>query len=159
MSSPTRSGLRSAQHAHRAFAAIITALLLVPTLAGCGDQPTDGRAPTSEADWELRWKACLREEGYDTGDDSNVLVTPEKQEAFDAAARPCSDRLGPAPGSEEAPSDEEQLQEALDVTTCLREHGYDVRDPKPHEPPEFPTDLSDDALQECFQMPDEVSLG
>ena len=147
-------------------------LLIVPfllTLAACAvtpqpDSPDPGDTQIADAkQWALDYAACMREHGIDM-EDPNANggsiglgpedETPERQAATEA----CLEELGPSPagggsqGSDGGPSIEEMRDELLALADCLRDLGYDVKDPAPGEGIAMPADLTEEAIEQCAEF-------
>jgi len=142
-------------------------LLLALSLAACSTTPPTGTPEpegTRAADgrqWALDFAACMREHGIDMEDpDPNggsvaqrpADETPERQEATAA----CLEKLGPSPvrdggGSKGAggPSAEEMHEQLLAMAKCLRDLGYDVKDPAKGSGLGIPEGITEEDLEKC----------
>ena len=119
---------------------VICALGMV---AGCGGKDSadaaasTGNAAQSAEDYNIKFAQCLRDAGFnvsDPSDDKDVRNEDAGGDAaaFNEAAEKCREKLGTPPGaSTQGPDDPEILKSSIALAECLRNDGYDVKDPEP----------------------------
>ena len=126
------------------LAAVAGAVCALGMVAACGggksadaaDAPTTSAADASQ-DYNLRFNQCLRDAGFNVSDsDSDKDIRTQDvggdAAAFNTAVEECEKKLGTPPGaSTQGPDDPEILQSSIALAECLRNDGYDVKDPEP----------------------------
>lgn len=135
-----------------------------PSSSGAPDV-SDSKGPDSSASqnqtadqafdaWRLELAQCMRDEGFDMPDgtdESATLSIPEGQEAaWNTASEKCRTKVGPAPSRDGRSADQVQ-QDALKLAQCIRDEGYDYKDP---EPGEGARAVRDDIPMEVFEKCD-----
>jgi hypothetical protein len=159
-------------------AARIAALLAIPFLVGSltacgsgssGSESTSKTSPTVQSfeDWQLAFASCMRDEGVDLpdpgkdGSGAAISLGDADPEAFTAASKTCTDKLGapPAPSSGDVPVSD-RFDDQLTMAECFREHGIDVPDPVKGEAMNIPSDIPEDVLDACgLDLSNGSSLG
>ena len=119
---------------------VICALGMV---AGCGGKDSadaaasTGNAAQSAEDYNIKFAQCLRDAGFNVSDPSDDKDVRNEDAGGDAAAfntavEECEKKLGTPPGaSTQGPDDPEILKSSIALAECLRNDGYDVKDPEP----------------------------
>ena len=146
----------------RALAVI--AITLAAALSACGSTGSSSssasgtKSPSSSAsnaasnDPNLVFAQCMREKGFDVPDTG---LTPEQANdhspAFDSAVNECMTKVGPLTGEDSVANDPAARETMVKAAQCLREAGYDVKDPKPGEGINV-KDIPEDTLNKCFQQ-------
>lgn len=160
-------------------------LLLVAAmlLTGCAGTPSTGDSAadtdtTANAtdqqkmdDWNRDMASCYQKAGFDVSVMNGVLAfgaDVTSAAGFEEATTKCTDEVGTPPGGVGV-SNEEALKQDLAISTCLREAGYDVPDPKPEDyekggSPQFlggydVSKISQEDLSTCFEKSGAGSLG
>lgn len=154
---------RSTRRAHLGAALAVPVLLL--SLAACApasksaggstspDKSTAGSFEDKRFDWELKVTQCLRDEGIEITDPDKEKGVGEfvQDDAFTAAFKVCSEKIGDPPLPENRASDEEMFQESLKATKCLRENGVDIADPPPEGGVHLPdVEIPESVLEKCL---------
>ena len=145
----------------RALAVI--ALTLAAALSACGS--TDSSASSSSTkspsagsnaasnDPNLVFAQCMRDKGFDVPD---AGLTPDQAKdhnpAFDAAIGGCMTKVSGMTGEDNVANDPAAREAMVKAAQCLREAGYDVKDPQAGEGISV-TDIPEDVLNKCFQQP------
>ena len=128
----------------RMFAAAASVVCALGMVAACGggksadaaDASTSSTADAAQ-DYNLKFNQCLRDAGFnvsDSADDKDVRTQDVGGDAaaFNTAVEECEKKLGTPPGaSTQGPDDPEILQSSIALAECLRNDGYDVKDPEP----------------------------
>lgn len=120
-----------------------------------------GSAPSAQGenadqkftDWQVKYAQCMREEGIDmpdpSGDGSMTLdLGATDAESYEKASGTCMSKVG-APPSRDGRSAEQVQSEGLKVAQCLRDAGYDYKDPEPGAAQEIRDDIPKDAFEKC----------
>ncbi len=144
----------------RALAVI--ALTLAAALSACGS--TDSSASSSSTkspsagsnaasnDPNLVFAQCMRDKGFDVPDTG---LTPDQAKdhnpAFDAAINECMTKVSGMTGEDNVANDPAAREAMVKAAQCLREAGYDVKDPQAGEGISV-TDIPEDVLNKCFQQ-------
>lgn len=145
----------------------LSALLIAPALllafTACSSVP-GGSAPggstpspssMSSSDWRVAFAGCMRDQGIDMtdpGGGGGVTISGSNQDALQAAAQKCQDKLGPMPPLSQAEQDAQNAElqkQLLAAAKCLRDNGVDVADPKPGETLKVPDATPQDVLDKC----------
>ena len=145
------------------FAAAASLGCALGMVAACGggksaDAAGASASTTADAaqDYNLRFNQCLRDAGFNVSDsDSDKDIRTQDvggdAAAFNTAVEECEKKLGTPPGaSTQGPDDPEILQSSIALAECLRNDGYDVKDPEPGKG--LSLDLGtipDSAIQKC----------
>ncbi|MFC3996007.1 hypothetical protein ACFOVU_08780 [Nocardiopsis sediminis] len=100
---------------------------------GSGDAAGEPAGADSSASFDeafQEYAQCMRDNGVDMEDPVPGEARPalEMNETTEAALEECEDLV---PVDENAPSEEERHEQAVETAECLREHGIDVPDPEP----------------------------
>ena len=128
----------------RMFAAAASVVCALGMVAACGggksaDAAGASASTTADAaqDYNLKFNQCLRDAGFNVSDsDSDKDIRTQDvggdAAAFNTAVEECEKKLGTPPGaSTQGPDDPEILQSSIALAECLRNDGYDVKDPEP----------------------------
>jgi hypothetical protein len=151
-------------HARRR--AVLAALLAagLVSLPACGAderEPASGTKPAnqvSERDfssardaYDLELAGCLREKGLDVKDPQPGQGIQESSPEINAAASKCMAELGDPPSVALSKADEAEMRKVqLEQAACLRDKGYDVKDPSPQEALTVPEDATQEDVDACF---------
>ena len=145
----------------RALAVI--AITLAAALSACGStgsssssasSPSSSKSPASaaEGDANLLVAQCMREKGFDVPDTG---LTPDQlndhNPAFDAAINECMAKMPGIAGDDNIANDPAAREAMVKAAQCLREAGYDVKDPQAGEGISV-KDIPEDVLNKCFQQ-------
>ncbi|WP_314140123.1 hypothetical protein [uncultured Plantibacter sp.] len=165
---------RSVRRPAGRLAALIAIPLLIGSLAACasgspGSEPGSKTPSTVQSfeDWQLAFASCMRDEGVDMpdpgkdGSGAAISLGDADAEAFTAASKTCTDKLGapPAPAGGDVPVSD-RFEEQLQMAECFRENGIDVPDPVKGEAMNIPSDVPEDVLDACgLDMSNGSSLG
>ena len=144
----------------RALAVI--ALTLAAALSACGS--TDSSASSSSTkspsagsnaasnDPNLVFAQCMRDKGFDVPDTG---LTPDQlndhNPAFDSALNECMMKVSGMTGEDNVANDPAAREAMVKAAQCLREAGYDVKDPQAGEGISV-KDIPEDVLNKCFQQ-------
>lgn len=120
----------------------VLAMLFFAGCASTGSQPDDSgggsEAPGASyeqdhSQWQSKFDACLRDEGIDVTSQDGALpsINDYPAEVFEAAVATCADRVGDAPVNPDVPSTAEFNEQQLKFAQCMRDAGYDWKDPEP----------------------------
>lgn len=156
------------------LAALIAIPMLVGSLAACASgspgSESASKTPSSTQsfeDWQLAFASCMRDEGVDMpdpdkdGSGAAISLGDADPEAFTAASKTCTDKLGapPAPAGGDVPVSD-RFDDQLRMAECFRENGIDVPDPVKGEAMSIPSDVPEDVLDTCgLDMSNGGSLG
>lgn len=145
----------------RALAVI--AITLAAALSACG---SNGSSPSSAStkspsaaatnaasnDPNLVFAQCMRDKGFDVPDTG---LTPDQAKdhdpAFDAAINECMTKVSGMTGEDNVANDPAAREAMVKAAQCLREAGYDVKDPQAGEGISV-KDIPEDVLNKCFQQ-------
>ena len=145
----------------RALAVI--AITLAAALSACG---SNGSSPSSAStkspsaaatnaasdDANLVFAQCMRDKGFDVPDTG---LTPDQAKdhdpAFDAAINECMTKVSGMTGEDNVANDPAAREAMVKAAQCLREAGYDVKDPQAGEGISV-KDIPEDVLNKCFQQ-------
>jgi len=145
----------------RALAVI--AITLAAALSACGStgsssssasSPSSSKSPASaaEGDANLLFAQSMREKGFDVPDTG---LTPDQlndhNPAFDAAINECMAKMPGIAGDDNIANDPAAREAMVKAAQCLREAGYDVKDPQAGEGISV-KDIPEDVLNKCFQQ-------
>ena len=147
----------------RALAVI--AITLAAALSACGSTGSTGssassaKSPSSAAtnaasnDPNLVFAQCMREKGFDVPDTG---LTPEQikdnSDAFNSAHNECMTKVSGLTGDDDLTTDPNGREALVKGAQCLRDLGYDVKDPEPGKGVNI-QDIPQDALNKCFGNP------
>ena len=140
----------------------VIALTLAAALSACGS--TDSSASSSSTkspsagsnaasnDPNLVFAQCMRDKGFDVPDTG---LTPDQlndhNPAFDSALNECMMKVAGMTGEDNIANDPAAREAMVKAAQCLREAGYDVKDPQAGEGISV-KDIPEDVLNKCFQQ-------
>ena len=145
----------------RALAVI--AITLAAALSACGSTGSSSssestKSPSAAAtnaasnDPNLVFAQCMREKGFDVPDTG---LTPENlkdtSDAFNNALNECMVKVSGMTGEDNVANDPAAREAMVKAAQCLREAGYDVKDPQAGEGISV-KDIPEDVLNKCFQQ-------
>ena len=100
----------------------------------------------------LVFAQCMREKGFDVPDTG---LTPDQlndhDPAFDSALNECMVKVSGMTGEDNVANDPAAREAMVKAAQCLREAGYDVKDPQAGEGISV-KDIPEDVLNKCFQQ-------
>lgn len=145
----------------RALAVI--AVTLATVLSACGStgsstssaSSTESQSATAtnaaSNDPNLLFAQCMRDKGFDVPDTG---LTPDQlndhSTAFDSALNECMMKVSGLTGEDNIANDPAARESMVKAAQCLREAGYDVKDPQAGEGISV-KDIPEDVLNQCFQ--------
>jgi hypothetical protein len=165
--------MSSTPHLPRTRVALAAFACLAGLLAGCGNAsessgtPNNSMASVSDSDsdsagtagqkyteWEVKFRSCLSDKGFELPKEPGKIDFGDRQEAYEVARDACLSKIGRPPaasGDQPAMSGEEAKEKELKTLQCLRDHGYNVKDPAPGQAAqvEVPDGVSQDGLKDC----------
>ena len=143
----------------------VIASTLAAALSACGSTGSTGssasstKSPSSAAtnaasnDPNLVFAQCMREKGFDVPDTG---LTPEQikdnSDAFNSALNECMTKVSGLTGDDDLAKDPNGREALVKGAQCLRDLGYDVKDPEPGKGVNI-QDIPQDALNKCFGNP------
>lgn len=143
----------------RALAVI--ALTLAAALSACGTTDSSSSPSTKSPsagsnaasnDPNLVFAQCMREKGFDVPDTG---LTPDQlndtSDAFNNALNECMMKVSGMTGEDNIANDPAAREAMVKAAQCLREAGYDVKDPQAGEGISV-KDIPEDVLNKCFQQ-------
>ncbi len=145
----------------RALAVI--AITLAAALSACGStssstSSSSTKSPSAAAtnaasnDPNLVFAQCMRDKGFDVPDTG---LTPDQANdhstAFDSAINECMTKVSGMTGEDNIANDPAAREVMVKAAQCLREAGYDVKDPQAGEGISV-KDIPEDVLNKCFQQ-------
>ena len=145
----------------RALAVI--AITLAAALSACGStgsspssastkSPSAAATNAASNDPNLVFAQCMRDKGFDVPDTG---LTPDQAKdhdpAFDAAINECMMKVSGITGEDNVANDPAAREAMVKAAQCLREAGYDVKDPQAGEGISV-KDIPEDVLNKCFQQ-------
>ena len=145
----------------RALAVI--AITLAAALSACGStgsspssastkSPSAAATNAASNDPNLVFAQCMREKGFDVPDTG---LTPDQlndhSTAFDSALNECMMKVSGMTGEDNIANDPAAREAMVKAAQCLREAGYDVKDPQAGEGISV-KDIPEDVLNKCFQQ-------
>ena len=143
----------------RALAVI--ALTLAAALSACGTTDSSSSSSTKSPsagsnaasnDPNLVFAQCMREKGFDVPDTG---LRPDQlndhDPAFDSALNECMVKVSGMTGEDNVANDPAAREAMVKAAQCLREAGYDVKDPQAGEGISV-KDIPEDVLNKCFQQ-------
>ena len=102
-------------------------------------------------DPNLLFAQCMRDKGFDVPDTG---LTPDQlndhSTAFDSALNECMMKVSGLTGEDNIANDPAARESMVKAAQCLREAGYDVKDPQAGEGISV-KDIPEDVLNQCFQ--------
>lgn len=121
---------------------------------GKGSSSTASAASSGSKDAHIAFGQCMRAQGYDVPDTG---LTPDQitdtSDAFNGAINKCMQEVSPLVGEEDDfTNDAATRQSLVKGAQCLRDLGYDVKDPKPGEGVSI-QNIPTDAVNKCFGNP------
>ena len=140
----------------RALAVI--AITLAAALSACGSTGSSSssasstKSPSAAAtnaasnDPNLVFAQCMRDKGFDVPD--NLKDTSD---AFNNALNECMVKVSGMTGEDNVANDPVAREAMVKAAQCLREAGYDVKDPQAGEGISV-KDIPEDVLNKCFQQ-------
>ena len=103
-------------------------------------------------DPNLLFAQCMRDKGFDVPDTG---LTPDQlndhSTAFDSALNECMMKVSGLTGEDNIANDPAARESMVKAAQCLREAGYDVKDPQAGEGISV-KDIPEDVLNKCFQQ-------
>lgn len=145
----------------RALAVI--AITLAAALSACGStssstsssstkSPSTAATNAASDDANLVFAQCMREKGFDVPDTG---LTPDNlkdtSDAFNNALNECMVKVSGMTGEDNVANDPAAREAMVKAAQCLREAGYDVKDPQAGEGISV-KDIPEDVLNKCFQQ-------
>ena len=145
----------------RALAVI--AITVAAALSACGStgsysssestkSPSAAATNAASNDPNLVFAQCMREKGFDVPDTG---LTPDQlndhSTAFDSALNECMMKVSGMTGEDNIANDPAAREAMVKAAQCLREAGYDVKDPQAGEGISV-KDIPEDVLNKCFQQ-------
>ena len=146
----------------RALAVI--AVTMATVLSACGStgsstssaSNTESQSATAtnaaSNDPNLLFAQCMRDKGFDVPDTG---LTPDQlndhSTAFDSALNECMMKVSGLTGEDNIANDPAARESMVKAAQCLREAGYDVKDPQAGEGISV-KDIPEDVLNKCFQQ-------
>ena len=148
------------------FTTLMAAPALVFALAGCSAGGTDAggsasggtsaEQPATDAEfsaardaYDRKLAECFRDQGLDVKDPLPGAGIAEDGPEIQAAYPVCAAEIGDPPSSAGMTLTPEELEKLLDRATCLRDKGYDIKEPTTTDPGFIPAEVSDDDFAIC----------
>lgn len=145
----------------RALAVI--AITLAAALSACGstssttsgqkNNPSASSSNAASQDANLIFAQCMREKGFDVPDTG---LTPDNAKdtsaGFNAAVNECMAKTDGLTGQDDLTKDPAARDALVKGAQCLRDLGYNVKDPEPGKGVDI-QDVPQDALNKCFGNP------
>lgn len=141
----------------------VVAVTLATVLSACGStgsstssaSSTESQSATAtnaaSNDPNLLFAQCMRDKGFDVPDTG---LTPDQlndhSTAFDSALNECMMKVSGLTGEDNIANDPAARESMVKAAQCLREAGYDVKDPQAGEGISV-KDIPEDVLNQCFQ--------
>ena len=139
----------------------VIALTLAAALSACGSTDSSASSSTKSPsagsnaasnDPNLVFAQCMRDKGFDVPDTG---LTPDQlndhNPGFDAAINECMAKMPGIAGDDNIANDPAAREAMVKAAQCLREAGYDVKDPQAGEGISV-QDIPEDVLNKCFQQ-------
>ena len=84
------------------------------------------------------------------GSGAAISLGDADPEAFTAASKTCTDKLGtpPAPSGGDVPVSD-RFDEQLQMAECFREQGYEMADPVEGQAMQIPSDVTEEVMEAC----------
>ena len=141
----------------------IIAITLAAALSACGstssttsgqkNNPSASSSNASSQDANLIFAQCKREKGFDVPDTG---LTPDNAKdtsaGFNAAVNECMAKTDGLTGQDDLTKDPAARDALVKGAQCLRDLGYNVKDPEPGKGVDI-QDVPQDALNKCFGNP------
>ena len=142
----------------------VSAVTMATVLSACGStgsstssaSSTESQSATAtnaaSNDPNLLFAQCMRDKGFDVPDTG---LTPDQlndhSPAFDSALNECMMKVSGLTGEDNIANDPAARESMVKAAQCLREAGYDVKDPQAGEGISV-KDIPEDVLNKCFQQ-------
>ena len=141
----------------------IIAIPLAAALSACGstssttsgqkNNPSASSSNAASQDANLIFAQCMREKGFDVPDTG---LTPDNAKdtsaGFNAAVNECMAKTDGLTGQDDLTKDPAARDALVKGAQCLRDLGYNVKDPEPGKGVDI-QDVPQDALNKCFGNP------
>ncbi|MCM3898391.1 MULTISPECIES: hypothetical protein [Actinomycetes] len=141
----------------------IIAITLAAALSACGstssttsgqkNNPSASSSNAASQDANLIFAQCMREKGFDVPDTG---LTPDNAKdtsaGFNAAVNECMAKTDGLTGQDDLTKDPAARDALVKGAQCLRDLGYNVKDPEPGKGVDI-QDVPQDALNKCFGNP------
>ena len=141
----------------------IIAITLAAALSACGstssttsgqkNNPSASSSNAASQDANLIFAQCMREKGVDVPDTG---LTPDNAKdtsaGFNAAVNECMAKTDGLTGQDDLTKDPAARDALVKGAQCLRDLGYNVKDPEPGKGVDI-QDVPQDALNKCFGNP------
>ena len=141
----------------------IIAITLAAALSACGstssttsgqkNNPSASSSNAASQDANLIFAQCMREKGFDVPDTG---LTPDNAKdtsaGFNAAVNECMAKTDGLTGQDDLTKDPAARDALVKGAQCLRDLGYNVKDPEPGKGVDV-QDVPQDALNKCFGNP------
>ena len=141
----------------------IIAITLAAALSACGstssttsgqkNNPSASSSNAASQDASLIFAQCMREKGFDVPDTG---LTPDNAKdtsaGFNAAVNECMAKTDGLTGQDDLTKDPAARDALVKGAQCLRDLGYNVKDPEPGKGVDI-QDVPQDALNKCFGNP------
>ena len=141
----------------------IIAITLAAALSACGstssttsgqkNNPSASSSNAASQDANLIFAQCMREKGFDVPDTG---LTPDNAKdtsaGFNAAVNECMAKTDGLTGQDDLTKDPAARDALVEGAQCLRDLGYNVKDPEPGKGVDI-QDVPQDALNKCFGNP------
>ena len=141
----------------------IIAITLAAALSACGstssttsgqkNNPSASSSNAASQDANLIFAQCMREKGFDVPDTG---LTPDNAKdtsaGFNAADNECMAKTDGLTGQDDLTKDPAARDALVKGAQCLRDLGYNVKDPEPGKGVDI-QDVPQDALNKCFGNP------
>ena len=141
----------------------IIAITLAAALSACGstssttsgqkNNPSASSSNAASQDANLIFAQCMREKGFDVPDTG---LTPDNAKdtsaGFNAAVNECMAKTDGLTGHDDLTKDPAARDALVKGAQCLRDLGYNVKDPEPGKGVDI-QDVPQDALNKCFGNP------
>ena len=139
------------------------AITLAAALSACGstssttsgqkNNPSASSSNEASQDANLIFAQCMREKGFDVPDTG---LTPDNAKdtsaGFNAAVNECMAKTDGLTGQDDLTKDPAARDALVKGAQCLRDLGYNVKDPEPGKGVDI-QDVPQDALNKCFGNP------
>ena len=141
----------------------LIAITLAAALSACGstssttsgqkNNPSASSSNAASQDANLIFAQCMREKGFDVPDTG---LTPDNAKdtsaGFNAAVNECMAKTDGLTGQDDLTKDPAARDALVKGAQCLRDLGYNVKDPEPGKGVDI-QDVPQDALNKCFGNP------
>ena len=141
----------------------IIAITLAAALSACGstssttsgqkNNPSASSSNAASQDANLIFAQCMREKGFDV---PYTGLTPDNAKdtsaGFNAAVNECMAKTDGLTGQDDLTKDPAARDALVKGAQCLRDLGYNVKDPEPGKGVDI-QDVPQDALNKCFGNP------